>query len=246
MASAAQRRAVPAVSDQLTEVVRMASGRLEELGYECWRHPRLRQIFPEYQFRLYCTAIAGVPLMQAALDRASTLAPRCAVSARLIPYLKKHIDEEAGHADDMLDDMNVLGVERSQVMVRTPPGEVAASMGSVYYWIFHVHPVAVLAYLFLVEGNPFDREVLDEARTRTGLPREAFRTMYAHAELDIVHGEELRVLIDDLPLTPQHEALLRTCTLTMLEHSTQMMERLLWLADHAATRLPFQPAATLS
>ena len=38
---------------------------------------------------------------------------------------------------------------------------------------------------------------------RTGYPREAFRTLALHAELDVRHGDELFERLDRLPLTEE-------------------------------------------
>ena len=45
-------------------------------------------------------------------------------------------------------------------------------------------------------------------RPRTGYGPEAFRTLSAHAELDLGHGDELFETVDRLPLTAQQAAVI--------------------------------------
>ena len=76
-------------------------------------------------------------------------------------------------------------------------------MGAQYYWVLHYHPVTLLAWIGLLEGYPPPPALIDELRARTGYGAEAFRTLAAHAELDIGHGDELFALLDELPLTAE-------------------------------------------
>ena len=43
---------------------------------------------------------------------------------------------------------------------------------------------------------------------RTGLPRDGFRQLLLHSEVDVRHGDELREAIDSLPVEPWHEQLI--------------------------------------
>ena len=176
-----------------------------------WSHPELRSIYPEYCFLTHCVIRASAPIMAAARDRAIELSANRdntdPVSALLVPYLDQHIAEEHEHDDWLLDDMEVLGLQREDVLRRIPPAEVAAVVGAQYYWLRHAHPVAVLGYIAVLEGDPPREEDVEEAIVRTGLPRAAFRTILSHATLDPGHKEEFESFLDTLPLTPEQEAL---------------------------------------
>jgi hypothetical protein len=64
------------------------------------------------------------------------------------------------------------------------------------------HPVALLGALQLLEGYPPSVKLVDELVARTGLPADGFRSMHEHADLDIIHRDEIHRLLDTLPLTP--------------------------------------------
>jgi Iron-containing redox enzyme len=171
-------------------------------------HPRIAHLYPEYLITLHCVVRSTVPVMNAALGQATKLADTDPVAAGLTTYLERHIDEERNHDQWLLDDLEALGVSRSTVMARLPSLTVACLVGSQYYWVLHSHPVALLGYLAFAEGYPSAPTLIEELVARTGYPREAFRMLSEHAELDSRHGNELDQVIDSLPLTPDLEALL--------------------------------------
>jgi hypothetical protein len=171
-----------------------------------WTHPRLRDLFADYLVRVHTIIRASVPLMEAARDRARELGEGDAVAASLAAYLAHHIREERHHDEWLLADLEVLGVPREQVLARMPSPTVAALVGSQYYWIRHYHPVAVLGYIAVLEGTPPVAEHVEAVIARTGLPRDAFRTILKHAELDPHHRDGLDRALDALPLTADQSA----------------------------------------
>jgi Iron-containing redox enzyme len=162
-----------------------------------------------------------VPLTEAALVRARELGDE-----PLAAYLKEHVDEELGHDETLLGDLELVGLPREAVLDRMPPPSVAALVGSQYYWIYHHHPVAFLGYVALMEGYPPTPELIETLVERTGFPREAFSTYVEHAELDPGHRDHLDRTIDSLPLQDRHEAALgisAIATATMAARSLEVI-----------------------
>jgi pyrroloquinoline quinone (PQQ) biosynthesis protein C len=141
-----------------------------------------------------------VPLTRVALERARDLD-----EPELAQYLELHVDEELGHDETLLDDLEVLGLERERVLARMPSPAVATLVGAQYYWILHHHPVAFLGYVGVMEGYPPTDELVELLLERTGFPREAFTTFAEHGELDPGHRDHLDRTLDALPLTEGHE-----------------------------------------
>lgn len=169
-------------------------------------HPRIRELYPEYLFTSHSIIRASVPLMEAGRERAAALSAEDPVAAALAPYYEQHIPEEQDHDEWLLDDLEVLGRTRTEILARPPSPTVAALVGAQYYWIFHYHPVALLGYIAVLEGYPPSMAMIDDLAAGTGYTRDAFRTMVAHAELDPGHSEELDELLDELPLTTDQSA----------------------------------------
>ena len=130
------------------------------------------------------------------------------VALDLARYLEEHVDEELGHDETLLDDLELLGVDRARVLERMPTPTVASLVGSQYYWIHHHHPIAFLGFVALMEGDPPTREIVETLISATGYPRAAFQTLVEHGELDPGHRDRLDRTIDSLPLTSEHETIM--------------------------------------
>ncbi|MEO5580843.1 MAG: iron-containing redox enzyme family protein, partial [Gemmatimonadaceae bacterium] len=113
----------------------------------------------------------------------------------------------------------------------SPMPEVAELLGTQHFWILHTHPVAALAYFYVIEGNPPTVQMLDWMVETAGVPRDALRTFYRHATIDIEHGRELEDLVDSLPLTEAHQEMLAVSATTVLRQLARIMERHVNRAD---------------
>lgn len=176
-------------------------GELVRAGARLVGHPQIRELYPEYLFTGHCIVRASVPLMETARERARAMAPGDPVADGLASYLDEHIDEERDHDEWLLGDLEAVGVERSGILARPPSPTIASAVGAQYYWVLHYHPVALLGWIGLLEGYPPSTTMIEELMARTGYRPEAFRTLTAHAELDVHHGDELFETLDRLPLT---------------------------------------------
>jgi hypothetical protein len=192
---------------RLRALLRLADPPLGAASAAFWNHPRLANMFPAFLLRLYCAARAGIGLLEAALGRARALAPDDAVSARLADYYQRHLAEERDHPSWLLADLEALGVERARALAAPPSPAVAALVGAHHVWIERGHPAAALGHLAVIEGHPPAVRDLERVRARTGLPREGFRFLLAHAEIDPHHAADLFGLLDELPLSPEQSRL---------------------------------------
>ena len=190
-------------------------------------HPCLVELWPEYLILQHQIIRATVPLTEAALARARELGDGDPLAAPLARYLEEHVDEELGHDETLLGDLELLGIDRTTVLAGMPPPAVAGLVGSQYYWIHHYHPVAFLGYVALMEGYPPTPELIDELVERSGHPRAAFRTYVEHAELDPGHRDHLDRTIDSLPLDASHEVALGISAIATAALAARSLEELL-------------------
>jgi hypothetical protein len=205
----------PAVSDSNSTTSRRLRSQIEivvELFGTAFTaladHPEIPTLFRRYLINTHAIIKATVPLFETARDRARALAADDPVAAAVAGYMEQHIAEELHHDEWLLDDLEVIGEKRQDVENAIPPPSVAALVGSQYYWVLHVHPVAILGYLAFMEGYPPTRELIDLLIERTGYPSDAFRTYALHGELDEGHREDIDRVIDSLPLREDQETLL--------------------------------------
>ncbi len=163
-----------------------------------------RELYKEYLIVLHSIIRASVPLMRAAEQRCLELGDD-QLSSVLAKYYRKHLKEEDGHDRWLLADLEVAGVNRSEVLSRRPLQAVAELVGSQYYWIFHFHPVCLLGYIAVLEGYPPSPEDVRRFIVETGYPEAAFRTLAKHSSLDQHHRDALNDFVDSLPLNREQE-----------------------------------------
>jgi hypothetical protein len=202
-------------------------------GQELMDHPRIGDLYPEYLFATHCIIRASVPLMEAALERTESMAGSDPVAAGLAEYLRRHIPEEKEHDEWLLDDLEVLDRARSTVLARPPSPTVAELVGAQYYWIFHYHPVALLGYVALLEGNPPSLSMIEDLIASTGYSRRAFRTLIAHAELDPHHRDELNETLDSLPLTREQTTVLGLSAMSSAHMLSRVIDEIVNVSGQA-------------
>lgn len=178
--------------DQATPALRVAAAQI-------WRRSGLRDRYPEYLRTMHGVIRASVPLMELAARRCAAR-PDDPVSAPLHGYLRRHVGEEQGHDDWLLDDLAALG--ETVDPAAPPPPVVARLVGAQYYWVAHHDPVALLGYIAVLEGNAPHVGLAPRLVSSAGLPEAAVRTVRDHAALDTTHVEAVFDLIDSLPLRP--------------------------------------------
>jgi hypothetical protein len=200
------RQETSSVSERLCKKLELAQIEIDALHHALLVHPRRAVLYQEYLIGAHVISKSFKPLMNTVLKRARGMSREDSVAASMAAYLYKHIADEAG--EDMLVDLEALGLTRQEVERRPIPPSVAALVGAQYFWALQLHPVALLGALQVLEGYPPSVKLVDELVARTGLPADGFRSMHEHADLDIIHRDEIHRLLDTLPLTPQQETLI--------------------------------------
>ncbi|MFJ8082360.1 iron-containing redox enzyme family protein [Streptomyces sp. NPDC096205] len=188
----------------VTPVLRAATAAL-------WRPDGLRQRYVRYLTAMHPLVRASVPLLERAAER-------CAESADLAAYYIRHAEEERDHDTWLLEDLAAAGAGPAAV----PHPVVVELAGAQYYRIEHEHPVALLGYIAVLEGNAPGPRLADRLTEATGLPAGAFRTLREHAELDGGHLADLHRLLDDLALPPDRQTAVSVSAL----HTAQLLTRL--------------------
>jgi hypothetical protein len=237
-------QAVRGNSDELRRKLQLLIAPALRASRALWAHPKLAQLFPEYLFTTHCIIRASVPLMELARDRCERLAPADPVAAPLARYLAKHIPEERNHDQWLLDDLEVLGFARHELLARIPPVPAAELAGCQYYWILHHHPLALLGYIAVLEGYPPSVARLEDVMARTRLPRAAFQTLLKHAHLDRRHRTDLDRALDALPLTRDEIALLGVSALTTVHLLARAIEDIVAGGDGPAPASRLTPTRT--
>jgi Iron-containing redox enzyme len=206
---------VPTASARLKRTLDLAFPAYDAPSKLLFGHPDARALFPRCLAAGSYLTLLMVPLMESALERARYLASKDQVADGLAEYLARHIPEEMHGPEPgraLLDDLEALGVDTIALCAEPPPTAMAAYLGTLFFGIWHRHPVAILGFLALEGLHPHGPS-LELFIERTGLPREGFRQLLLHAKLDAHHAKELHRVIDSLPLEPWQEELISLCAL---------------------------------
>lgn len=186
-------------------------------------HPKLPQICTDYIIFNHCVARATIPLMKQVVKQAKTI-PNDPVCKPLIDYMLQHIEEEKDHDKWFARDLGALGISESEITQRMPSPNIAALIGSQYYWVNHHHPVAFLGYICSTEAYPPSEESVQELIDRSHLPEAGFDTLMLHAKLDQDHKHEIVEHLDNLPLTTWHEEIIQMSSLQTFRYLALITE----------------------
>lgn len=197
-------------SQHLKDAIQVKGVPLFMMYRQLWGHPRVGELVIPFLVLMHQVIRASVPLMEAAGQRAVEHANDDPLCALLHAYLAEHIEEEKHHDLWVLEDLGTAGISSQDVLGPTPSSSVAAMAGAQYYWIHHHHPVALLGYIRLLEGNPPSVQHIGRLQVLSGLPASTFRTYRMHGELDPSHLDEFDAMLDTLPLTEAQADLIAT------------------------------------
>jgi Iron-containing redox enzyme len=217
--------AAPGAGSVLWTKIGLLLPALHSAADRVWDTPPVRERYIGYLSVMHAVIRASVPLMQAAA-RQCELADGDPVALRLREYLRGHIAEERGHDEWIVADLAAAGEDPGRCVAGIPGADVAALVGAQYYWLEHYHPVTLLGYIAVLEGNPPKPRLAEHLMRVTGLPVPAFRTLRAHAELDPGHAAAVFTLLDELKLTPGQRLAVDRSALHSLLLATQIMTSL--------------------
>jgi hypothetical protein len=202
-------------SQRLRTVLSLAQGRLRSLIGEVWLHPRLGALYPEFLFATYGVTVASAPAMREAARLCAEGEGADSLKLWLKDYYLAHAAEEEDHAEWLLQDLKSLGIQREIALGRLPYPSVAALVGSQYYWMKHVHPVAYLGFIAVLEA-PTEIGFLREVSERAGIAWGSMSCHARHAELDEGHVAEFDAMLDALPLTEAQRSLITVSALSTI------------------------------
>jgi pyrroloquinoline quinone (PQQ) biosynthesis protein C len=232
-------RSDPRHSEVVRAKIALFGRRLGHTAYRFWSSPDFPRLYREYIFQSHSIIRASVPLMQAAADACAL--PQHAGDPALqgfARYLRHHIPEETGHHEWILDDGEAMGVERSKVLARLPKESATQLVGVQYYWIHHYNPIALAGFIATMEGDPPTTEFVEEVARRHGLSLNCFTSFLYHARIDPQHRRDLDDVLDLLPLTADHLALIGLSSLRTIRMMTGIMEGIIASRDDAETGAP--------
>lgn len=133
-----------------------------------------------------------VPLLEACRDR---LPPHLAWMRHA---LDEYVDEERGHDEWILADLEAAGVDPDTVRGSHPAPATELMVAYAYDTIARVHPAGFLGMVHVLEGTSVALALAaaDRIQARLRLPNQAFTYLRSHGELDREHTAHFATLVD--------------------------------------------------
>ncbi|GAB3740385.1 iron-containing redox enzyme family protein [Silanimonas algicola] len=114
--------------------------------------------------------------------------------------IAEYIEEEVGHQEWILDDLETLGVSRAAVLEAGPSPATELMVAYAYDTIHRGNPVGFFGMVLVLEGTSvaLATRAADVIETTLGLPKKAFRYLRSHGSLDVEHTGFYEGLMDRL------------------------------------------------
>lgn len=114
--------------------------------------------------------------------------------------IAEYIEEEVGHQEWILDDLETLGVPRAAVHEAGPSPATELMVAYAYDTIQRGNPVGFFGMVLVLEGTSvaLATRAADVIETTLGLPKKAFRYLRSHGSLDVEHTGFFEGLMDRL------------------------------------------------
>lgn len=103
--------------------------------------------------------------------------------------MMEYIEEEYGHEQWILNDIEALGGDRQQAIESIADPYIQLMVSYLYDAIERRHPVALLGMVFMLEGTSTQvaTGMAKKIKQALSLPASAFTYMMSHGELDVQH-----------------------------------------------------------
>ncbi|MBL8200873.1 MAG: iron-containing redox enzyme family protein [Chromatiales bacterium] len=127
-----------------------------------------------------------------------------------------YLEEEVGHDDWILNDIEAAGGDRHAVAASLPNVETDAMVAYAWDTVQRRNPVGFFGMVYVLEGTSVSLAVkaADEIERSLGLPKKAFTYLRSHGTLDLEHIEDLGGILDGLS-DPADQAAVVQCARAM-------------------------------
>jgi len=123
----------------------------------------------------------------------------------------EYIEEEIGHEEWILNDIEVAGGDAEAVRCSTPELPTEVMVAYAYDLVSRGNPAGFFGMVFVLEGTSVELALMaaDRIQQALGLPNKAFSYLRSHGTLDQEHTKHLANLVD--AMTPEDQAEVLRC-----------------------------------
>lgn len=112
----------------------------------------------------------------------------------------EYIEEEIGHQEWILNDIQACGGDKEKVRASTPLPATELMVAYAYDSIQRINPVSFFGMVLVLEGTSVQlaTNAAENLQSAFGLPKEAFSYLLSHGALDISHMDFFAKLMNRL------------------------------------------------
>ncbi len=112
--------------------------------------------------------------------------------------ISEYIEEEKGHEEWILNDVQAAGGDKEKARKATPNLETQVLVAYNYDYIARKNPIGFLGMVFMLESTSTQiaNNGADSIKAKLGLPQTAFTYLYSHGALDIKHLKFFEQLVN--------------------------------------------------
>jgi pyrroloquinoline quinone (PQQ) biosynthesis protein C len=154
-----------------------------------------KELYLDFLSQAYHHVKFTAPLLASAVSRCSP-DDRCYQSA-----LFEYIDEERGHEEWILEDIEALGGDPESVRQSAPRFPCKIMIGHAYYLVDHVSPYGLLGMVHVLEGMAValaGDAVRAIRKTIPGASDAGFKYLTTHGDLDVEHTKLFKKLVNEM------------------------------------------------
>lgn len=114
--------------------------------------------------------------------------------------ISEYIEEEKGHEEWILNDVQAAGGDKEKARKAIPNLETQVLVAYNYDYISRKNPVGFLGMVFMLESTSIQiaNHGADAVKTKLDLPQTAFTYLYSHGALDIEHMKFFEGLVNKI------------------------------------------------
>lgn len=124
--------------------------------------------------------------------------------------LVEYIDEEYGHHEWILNDLEACGSDKEAIRQGRPDTSIELMVAYLYDQINRGNPAAFFGMVQVLEGTSIElaTPLGERIQQQLGLPDEAFSYLYSHGALDQEHFEFFRNLMNEITDADDQQAII--------------------------------------
>lgn len=127
--------------------------------------------------------------------------------------IAEYIEEELGHQEWILNDIECCGYDKEVVRGLPPNAATELMVSYAYDMIQRINPLGFFGMVHVLEGTSINMadKVADAIRKKLDLPRNAFTYLYSHGSLDLEHVKFFENLMNKIDDEQEQALIIHTC-----------------------------------